>query len=100
MRTIYVKPGTKVVMSSYLRQSIKNQTEEAKNIRLGDLWRYSINEGEFGGIVVAKNLNEATEKVVKKYKDGKTIDVWTVKNDDFYDEKNKDVIECYGIGGR
>lgn len=46
-----------------------------------------------------KNQNEATGKVVKKYKDKKIIDVWTVKNDDFYDEENKDVIECYGIGG-
>lgn len=98
MRTIYVNPETKVVMSSYLRQSIKNQTEDAKNICLGNLWRYSINEGEFGGVVIAKNLNEAMGKVVKKYKDKKIIDVWTVKNDNFYDKENKDVIECYGLG--
>ena len=86
-------------MRTYLQMAIENGIEAAKELRVEKLWRYSINEGDFGGVVIAENLNEATEKVVKKYKDGKMIDVWMVKNDDFYDKENKDVIECYGIGG-
>lgn len=85
-------------MDSYLKMAIRNQVEDAKNIRLGNLWRYSINEGDFGGVVIAKTLDKAMEKVTKKYGNKGTIDVWMVKNDDFYDEENKDVIECYGIG--
>ena len=79
--------------------AIENGIETAKELRVEKLWRYSINEGDFGGVVIAENLNEATEKVVKKYKDGKIVDVWMVKNDDSYDKENKDVIECYGLGG-
>ncbi len=85
-------------MESYLKMAIRNQVEEAKNIRLGNLWRYSINEGDFGGIVVAETLDKAAEKVIKKYGNKGTIDMWMFKNDDFYDKENKDVIECYGIG--
>lgn len=73
--------------------------EKVKNIPLGNLWRYSINEGDFGGIVIAETLDKAAEKVTKKYGNKGTIDVWMVKNDDFYDKDNKDVIECYGLGG-
>lgn len=87
-------------MRTYLQMAIENGIEAAKELRVEKLWRYSINEGDFGGVVIAENLNEATEKVVKKYKDGKIIDVWMVKNDDFYDKENKDVIECYGLGGK
>ena len=86
-------------MESYLKIAIRNQVEEAKNIRLEKLWRYSINEGDFGGIVIAETLDKAAEKVTKKYGNKGTIDVWMVKNDDFYDKENKDVIECYGLGG-
>lgn len=86
-------------MESYLKMAIRNQVEEAKNIRLGNLWRYSINEGDFGGIVIAETLDKAAKKVTKKYGNKGAIDVWMVKNDDFYDKDNKDVIECYGLGG-
>ena len=86
-------------MESYLKMAIRNQVEEAKNIRLGNLWRYSINESDFGGVVIAETLDKATEKVTKKYGNKGTIDVWMVKNDDFYDKDNKDVIEGYGLGG-
>ena len=68
-----------------------------------NLYRYSINEGDFGGIVIANTLKEATEKVRKKY--GNTnkygnvneIVVWEFLNDDYYDVENKDVVECYGF---
>ena len=63
-----------------------------------NLYRYSINEGGFGGIVIANTLDEAVEKVRKKYGSANEIAVWEFLNDDYYDEENKDVVECYGIG--
>lgn len=90
-------------MESYLKMAIKNQVEEAKSIRLGNLWRYSINTGELGGVVIADCLEEAYNKVQKKYgnenKYGNKneIEVWNFLNDDYYDKENKDVVECYGI---
>lgn len=63
-----------------------------------NLYRYSINEGSFGGVVLAGTLDEAAGKVKKKYGNASEIVVWEFLNDDYYDEKNKDVIECYGIG--
>ena len=68
-----------------------------------NLYRYSINIGEFGGVVIAGTIDEATEKVRKKYgntnKYGEVneIVVWDFLNDDYYDSENKDVVECYGI---
>ena len=62
-----------------------------------NIYRYSINEGDFGGVVMANNLDEATERVAKKYGSQKEILVWEFLNDDYYDGENKDVIECYGI---
>lgn len=82
---------------TYLRQTIRKMAEQPK-INVGNLWRYSINEGDFGGVVIAETLDKAAEKVTKKYGNKGNIDVWMVKNDDFYDKENKDVIECYGIG--
>ena len=63
-----------------------------------NLYRYSINEGDFGGVVIANSLDEATEKVKKKYGNAEEIAVWEFLNDDYYDRENKDVVECYGIG--
>ena len=66
---------------------------------LNKIWRYSINAGEFGGIVIANTLKEATEKVANKYKDKnkEEIEVWAFENDEYHDQDNADVIECYGI---
>ena len=69
-----------------------------------NLYRYSINIGELGGVVIAGTIDEATEKVRKKYgntnKYGEVneIVVWDFLNDDYYDENHKDVVECYGLG--
>ena len=61
------------------------------------LWRYSINTGEFGGVVIADCLEEAYNKVKKKYGNKNEIDVWRFLNDGYYDKDNEEVIECYGI---
>lgn len=63
-----------------------------------NLYRYSINAGGFGGIVIANSLDEATEKVKNKYRNAEEIAVWKFLNDDYYDEDNRDVVECYGLG--
>lgn len=90
-------------MESYLKMAIRNQVETAKQLRVENLWRYSINIGELGGVVIADCLEEAYNKVKKKYGDQNKygnkneIEVWEFKNDDYYDKNNKDVVECYGI---
>lgn len=62
------------------------------------IWRYSINKGEFGGIVFADTLELAEEKVRKKYPDKeKEILVWRIINDNYFDRENPDVWECCGI---
>ena len=63
------------------------------------IWRYSINEGEYGGIVFADTFEIAEEKVRKKYNEYKDeeICVWRILNDDYFDVENPDVWECYGI---
>ena len=83
--------------------AIENGIEAAKELRVENLWRYSINTGELGGVVIADCFEEAYNKVKKKYggqnKYGNKneIEVWKFKNDDYYDRDNKDVVECYGI---
>lgn len=62
-----------------------------------NLWRYSINMGELGGVVIADCLEDAYNKVKKKYGNGNEIDVWSFLEDGYYDKDNEDVIECYGI---
>ena len=68
-----------------------------------NLWRYSINMGELGGVVIADCLEDAYSKVKKKYgsknKYGNEneIEVWSFLEDGYYDKDNEDVIECYGI---
>ena len=59
------------------------------------IWRYSINEGEFGGIVFADTFESAETKVRQKYDDGE-ICVWRMEYDDYFDSENPDVLECYG----
>ena len=61
------------------------------------IWRYSINTGEYGGIVIADSLEDAESKVRHKYPNKEKICVWKMIDDDYFDEKNPDVWECYGI---
>lgn len=65
-----------------------------------NLWRYSINEGEAGGLVIADTKEEAEEKVQKYHNHDCdwSIDevlVWEWTDDDYYDEYNPDVFNCY-----
>ena len=62
-----------------------------------NVWRYSVNMGEFGGVVIADCLIDAYNKVKKKYGNGSEIEVWQFLDDGYYDEDNQDVVECYGI---
>lgn len=67
------------------------------------IWRYTINEGECGGIVFADTKENAENKIKAKYKNKFSSDpdtdliVWRMKDDDFFDPENPDVLECYGI---
>lgn len=62
---------------------------------LEKIWRYSINEGDYGGIVFADTIESAESKVRQKYNNGE-ICVWLIVNDDYFDTKNPEVLECYG----
>ncbi len=76
-------------------------------INIEKIWRYSVYEGESGGIVFANTKEEAMALVKKRY-DG-TMDpldnfiedtdilVWPFINDDWYDERFPNVIDCYGF---
>ena len=65
------------------------------------LWRYSVNEGEHGGIVYADTEESAREKVrvaSNKWKHNiEELVVWKMEDDDFFDIEHKDVFDCYGI---
>ena len=60
------------------------------------IWRYSINEGDYGGIVFAYTKKAAELKVRRKYPIG-DICVWLMINDDYFDDKNPEILECYGM---
>ena len=60
------------------------------------IWRYSVNDGEYGGIVFADTFEEAEEKVRRKYND-KEFCIWRIIDDDYFDTDNSDVWECYGV---
>lgn len=69
---------------------------------LKNIWRYSVNEGDAGGIVIAENKDEAYEKVFNKYKnfnrnEKAEIIIWKAKDDDYYDKDYEDVLERYGL---
>ena len=68
-----------------------------------NFYRYSINTGEAGGIVFADTKVNAMKILFNKYKDllnnnftEDSILVWKWVDDDYYDKKYLDVIECYG----
>ena len=58
-------------------------------------WRYSINDGAYGGIVYAITLEDAEAKLKNKYNED-DIKVWQMIDDDYFDTNNPDVLECYG----
>lgn len=64
---------------------------------LNNIYRYSIKNGDFGGIVLAGSLDVAKTKVLNKYYEHNAEDVlvWLAKLDDYFDSENPDVIECY-----
>ena len=62
---------------------------------LNNIWRYSINEGDYGGVVFSETKEGAINKVRQKYKNGDIL-VWLMTNDDYFDEQHQDVLECYG----
>ena len=66
-----------------------------EGINAGHIWRYSINDGEYGGIVFASNEEQARKKIIKKYNRSDFL-VWVWENDDYFDENNLDVFEVYG----
>lgn len=66
-----------------------------ESIKIEHVWRYSINDGEYGGIVFASNEEKAREKIIKKYNRYDFL-VWSWENDEYYDEKHPDVFEVYG----
>lgn len=67
-------------------------------------WRYSLDCGG-GGIVVAGTAEEAVYKIKAYYNSrrfGKCISlnkdeltIWPLLNDDYYDFKHPDIIDCY-----
>lgn len=70
---------------------------------LENIWRYTVNEGEAGGIVIANNKEEAERKVKEMYEDydgsediENVIIVWKALLDDYYSKDYPDVLEIYG----
>lgn len=62
--------------------------------------RFTINEGECGGIVMAED-RKAGEILLKKryaeaFPENLDIQVWPMEDDDYYKPEFKDVWECYG----
>lgn len=61
------------------------------------IWRWC--DGCVGGIVFAESGEEAKEKLVKKYGNELELDkviIWHWTIDDYFDEKNPDVLDIYG----
>ena len=69
---------------------------------LENIWRYSVNEGEAGGIVIANTKEEAEKKVKEMYEDydgsenaEDEVTVWKATLDDEYSKDYPDVLEIY-----
>lgn len=66
-------------------------------------FRYSINSGETGGIVMAINSFEAKMKIARYHEakgysfdwENVTVDVWEWSEDDYYCPEEPDVFNCY-----
>ena len=76
-----------------------------------NLYRYSYNEGESGGVVIANSEEEARALVAQYLVEFLTLSlafilgseygrplllVWRCDIDDYYDNKHPAVINCYG----
>ena len=69
-----------------------------ENINSRCVWRYSLNFGEYGGLVFASSKENATEKILKKYGEKYKefyLDILEWENDDYFDKNNLDVFELY-----
>lgn len=69
---------------------------------LENIWRYSVNKGEAGGIVIADIKEKAEQKVKEMYDDydgseneENEITVWEAVLDDDYSKDYPDVLEIY-----
>ena len=63
---------------------------------LNSLYRWC--DGYGGGLVIATSIEDAKEKLIKKYKDEKhalEFTIWPWKNDDYFDEENDCVFDIY-----
>lgn len=69
--------------------------EKEETTILDQLWRYSVNSGEYGGLVLADSEESAEHKVVERYKKDDIV-VWKITNDEYFDSDYVDVLECYG----
>lgn len=62
-------------------------------------FRYSINGGEHGGIIIVTGKEEATKALEQRYdpqyKTGYEAAVWSVEEDEFYEPDYPEVLECY-----
>lgn len=69
---------------------------------LENIWRYSINNGSYGGIVIADTKEDAIRKLKEMYEDGEKdtgkdeILVWKAMQDESYSKDFPDVLEIYG----
>lgn len=68
------------------------------------IWRYVVEDGGAGGIVIADTKNEAIKKVKNAYRTGGygkdfnfcELIVWkAIEDDDGYLKNSPDVLECY-----
>lgn len=49
-----------------------------------------------GGLVIASSLEDAKEKLKKRYPDRNSFIIWLYTKDDYFDEDNPDVLDIYG----
>ena len=64
------------------------------------IYRYCSDNLGVGGIVMAENSNESVYKIKTKYNDYTDFSdliIWDFTTDEYYDENNTDVVECYGM---
>lgn len=65
--------------------------------KLENLYRWCDDYG--GGIVIAESKEDALMKLITKYGNDRNFEkviIWSWANDDYFDEKNPDVLDIYG----
>lgn len=100
MQIAEILNGTCFVVMQKVWNTVKRRENE---IMLERIWRYSVNEDEAGGIVLAAVKEEAESKVRNKYSGWSGMDctgeaeikVWNASCGDGYSAKDPDVIEVY-----